>query len=252
MNFTDWVAWAAVAVAFVSAFFTALQWASAYRSAAEAKRSADAAVEQATEARRSRELTEKALADQAEALKDQAKLAERSAEAAHRSAAAAEESARLAAQGNRAWVVIDTIACHEYDLFFDRQEEMSGAPPKRIRVEVQTTVKNSGQTVAHDVLIDQELQITKFGPGNIPQFKPLGVTGRAGSLGPADVARFGNKDDIQYERWVEIMEAGQTLSVWGKVEYDDVFKVHHVTSWLYEFQPATKQFSRAEQFNSVT
>ena len=47
MTFTDWVAWAGLIVAFVAGLFTALQWASAYRSASSAERSAKAAEESA-------------------------------------------------------------------------------------------------------------------------------------------------------------------------------------------------------------
>ena len=43
MMFTDWVAWAGLIVAFIAALFTAFQCVSVYRSAAEAKRSSDAA-----------------------------------------------------------------------------------------------------------------------------------------------------------------------------------------------------------------
>ena len=50
MTSTDWVAWAGLVVAFVAALFTALQWASAYRSASSAERTALAAEESARSA----------------------------------------------------------------------------------------------------------------------------------------------------------------------------------------------------------
>lgn len=74
MTFADWVGWAGLIVAIIAAVFAALQWASAYRSAEEARRSSYAA--------------------------------ERSAKAAEESA---KSSARFSQNGQRAWVFLSSI-----------------------------------------------------------------------------------------------------------------------------------------------
>jgi len=61
MTVSEWISWTAIMVSFVAALFTALQWASVYRSAQSSERSAGAAERSATAAEESANST-KALA----------------------------------------------------------------------------------------------------------------------------------------------------------------------------------------------
>jgi hypothetical protein len=214
-------------------------------------RQASAAETQAKEAMLARKTNEKAISDQAEALKRQAELAERSAEAAHRSATAAEESARLAAQGQRAWVVIDVVQAKEWAVLPSREAELTNRPAG-MRVSVLTTIKNSGQTIANELRITQELRIASFGPDDSPRYEPFGIASSVGSLGAGAPAQLRNMVEVSLEAWNEIMEGRQTLCLLGMAEYRDAFGNARETRWFMEYQRSTLQFAYGSRFNSTT
>jgi multidrug efflux pump subunit AcrA (membrane-fusion protein) len=215
------------------------------------RKQAKAAETQASEATLMRELNEKALLDQAEALRRQAALAENAADAAHRSAVAAEESARLIAQGQRAWVTIDAVQAAHAPVYLDRGQEITGHP-EQIEFSAHTTIKNSGQTTANELRWTQELGIGALGPDDHPQYPAWDHANVVGSLGADAPTQLRNTIRVSPEQWEDVVRGRQTLYLWGRAEYRDVFRVVRETTWYLEYQRQTNEFSFADRFNSTT
>lgn len=212
--------------------------------------SAWAAHVQAREARNARELNERSITEQAEALRRQSEVAEKLVGAAQRSATAAEESARLAAQGQRAWVLVDIVESQDYPLYHGRAQELEA--PQEFEVSAVTTLKNSGQSLAKDLRISHLLRVGLFNASNPPEVLVFDDQAPSGSLGGGTVAQVKDTIHLPAELWTAIQMRQQTLSLLGRATYHDVFGGAHETKWLMEYNAVDRRFGWAPYFNSAT
>jgi hypothetical protein len=260
---------------FFSLLFAVMALIISIRALRHNRRQADAAVVQAREATASRQISENALATQAEALKTQAedtaralKLAAKSAEGteqtaqalksqvdistraldiAARSASAAEESAtatkNLVQSGLRAWVHVKS----------HRVPGTSEALPTGLI----TLIENKGRTPAQDLTVHQDYLVSR----DVFPEKPVYRDSLYASRGPlAPDGFFEVNTDIpviQFDRnqKQEMNDGTLCLYVFGYVRYKDVFHgaVWRTTRWclMWDATPPFRDFTNCFRHNDA-
>lgn len=217
----EFIAWASLIVALVAAFFTALQWASAYRSAAEAKRSADAAEKLALEAEHTRLIQANAIKAQAEDTRITLAAAERSAIAAEKSATAAEMTARNAAlslESQRASLAVETIDAVLHGLSL-------------VPTAVEICLKNTGGSTATDLYAIHIVELRQGWPSDLA----------AGTYAPSGPAIVGAGLKYEMRREINLADAESdelvnfrvSLYTYGRVWYRDFLGKREFTFCYY-------------------
>jgi hypothetical protein len=204
---------------------------------------AAATLHQADEAKRSRELSERALAAQSEALKAHSEQAaemirhsERSAAAAEKSAAAAQAIALSNVEVQRATMVVRSIDGIAHD-------------PRRVPRAARTTLMNTGKATACYMHVHQRMEIcTAF-----PIAPPIPETWS--TLQPANIGA-GIEYDVYTEgptlpTMAEVWEGLMFMCVYGVAKYED-FRGHRTLSWCYAWDVRQQLWYTAGPLNKVT
>jgi hypothetical protein len=244
MPSAEFIAWAGFIVALVAAFFGALQWASAYRSAAEARRSADAAEKQASEAERTRLIQAEAMRTQAEDTAKALSIAQESGDAAKASAAAlaaqakdthdaleiarqsvlaaerlAEANEALAIAGQRGWLII-----------VDAQATPDHAELKVV-VRSQFQFRNVGKTPIGKILLRHCEKVLGDDPKDY-----AGLTlERYATLAPNAEILIRPICECSLQDFSKIKRREATLYFYGNAMYEDIFGHSHGISWRWAF-----------------
>jgi len=197
------------------------------------KHQAHAAKVQEEEAKRIRELNQRALTWQADTLKIQAEsckaladAAARTVEAAEKSAKAAEHSSKLSVLGQRAWVSCKKIKAQ--------------VNPDYRNVSVLTTVVNTGKTAAVNLAVHQQLRVMDRVPANNDYSAPAAVS--KGPLGPNQVTELSNALQLSEPEYASVNAEKSAVYLYGFARYQDIFGENHETKWCLKYSPSTEQF----------
>jgi hypothetical protein len=219
----DQVAWMALVVSFVAAFFTALQWASAYRSANEAKRSANAAEKSAAAAEKQVTEAEKARLLQAEALQNQTEDTKRALEIARQNAGAADRLAEaneaLAIAGQRGWLVI---------------AEASASPQhteNKVIIRAHFLIKNVGKTSLTNIALRYCRKVLAEDPKDFAGME----TQVYATLAPNSEKSLHVIYEAQPAEFSAIKTGDVKLYFYGNAAYKDIFGYQRTLYWRWEF-----------------
>lgn len=217
MTFTDWVAWSGLIIAFIAALFGALQWASAYRSAAESKRSSDAA-------ERSAKVAEETVRIEAEALKSQSRDTEKALELAKRNADSAERLAEaneaLAISGHCGWLVMvrsPFTGSHNSDESFT----VTGA----------IHFRNVGPTPCTGIGVRHCISFLQATPKDFVEGSNLHYP----VVAPDEEITVPFNYTFTASDFLEVKSEQRRLFVYGNLHYKDVFGYYRGTFWRYEY-----------------
>jgi hypothetical protein len=219
-----------------------------------ARISAKAARDQAVEAKRSREVSERALHTQIHSLTKQAEdgakmaaIAKESASAAKKSAEAAEQTVqvmRLISETDlRAWVQVQN---HKTNIV----GRMNVGPIPQYLV---TSISNGGRTPALNLTIFQSFLVLEGSFPEEPDYLDQ-LTASSGPLGAG--VSFEHKTDISLlpQQEGEINDGALFLYVYGYAKYHDIFETDnwHYTKWCLAFDPDTREFANFFAHNRMT
>jgi type II secretory pathway pseudopilin PulG len=257
--------WFANEVSAVAAGISVLALGASAVSVYYSRRQANAGEKQATEAAASRQISERALADQAAALKEQAENTARTFEIAARNAAAAEKSADHGAQSVelgresmyrslRAYVTIEGIEPSDWT-GFPESPESGVIGLQRIPEAALVTVTNTGQTPARHLEIQYNMDVLHEFPQTAAEYDqhyrgwmPTDLGCNQKRTVRTKIVGKGTEDKLKSA----LDSSMSKLLVFGRIKYLDMFSdIENVTEFCFVYDTRRELFVPAGPVNSV-
>ena len=166
-------------------------------------------------------------------------IASRQRRDGQRAAEAAERSADIAARGERAWVVVQTV------------ESMPDLH-EHIVLRAVVTLVNNGKTPALELRTWQKIELRTSPPSNVEYPEAL-TEGSRGVLGPGEFSQILAIFEPTHQQFGQITAHDSTLFVYGVAEYVDlIFKKRNRTAWCLHYVPESKQYTYSDADNLVS